>query len=65
MLANDIDPDSGDTRSILSINGTALTGAAQIINVPNGVVNVSAVGVVTFTPNANYNGAVSFDVVVS
>ena len=31
----------------------------------NGTVNVSATGEVTFTPDANYNGAVSFDYVVS
>ena len=50
---------------MLSINGTALTpGTAQTIAVTNGTVNVSAAGVVTFTPAANYHGAVSFNYVV-
>jgi hypothetical protein len=65
LLANDTDVD-GNTLSIVSIGGTTLTpGTAQTIAVPNGTVNVSAAGVITFTPDANYNGAVSFDYVVT
>ena len=37
----------------------------QVIGVVNGSVNVSAGGVVSFSPAANYHGAVSFDYVVS
>ncbi|KFF03167.1 Ig-like domain-containing protein, partial [Flavobacterium reichenbachii] len=50
-----------------SINGTALTGSAQTIAVPNGTVNISASGVITFTPSANFNSAtaISFPYVVS
>ncbi|MBO9586523.1 MAG: DUF11 domain-containing protein, partial [Flavobacterium sp.] len=55
-LANDSDAD-GDTITIASINGTALTGSAQTIAVPNGTVNISAAGVITFTPDANFNSA--------
>ncbi|WP_206743362.1 Ig-like domain-containing protein, partial [Flavobacterium sp. Leaf82] len=65
-LALDSDVD-GDTLTITSINGTTLTGLAQIITVPNGTVNISATGVITFTPNANFNSAtaISFPYVIS
>ena len=53
-LTNDTDVD-GDTLTITSINGTALTGLAQVITVPNGTVNISASGVITFTPSADFN----------
>ena len=56
----------GSSLSVASINGTALTpGVAQAIAVTNGTVNVSAGGVITFTPALNYNGPISFDYVVS
>ena len=65
LLVGDVDVD-GDGLSLQSINGTVITpGSAQAIAVGNGVVNVSGVGVVTFTPDANYNGAITFDYVVS
>ena len=65
LLPGDVDVD-GDVLSIASINGTVLTpGTAQVIGVVNGSVNVSAGGVVSFSPAANYHGAVSFDYVVS
>ncbi|KQX02188.1 Ig-like domain-containing protein [Flavobacterium sp. Root420] len=60
-LALDTDLD-GDTLTVTSINGTALTGSAQTITVPNGTVNISAVGVITFTPNANYNSATAISI---
>ena len=64
LLANDTDLD-GDTLSIESINGVMLTGSAQTIMVPNGTVAIDAMGVITFTPDADYNGPVSFDYVVT
>ncbi|ADI29102.1 retention module-containing protein [Methylotenera versatilis] len=63
LLGNDTDVD-GDTLTIQSINGVAVTGAAQTIGVPNGTVNISVTGVITFTPNNNYTGPASFDYVV-
>ncbi|MFC4720685.1 Ig-like domain-containing protein, partial [Geojedonia litorea] len=64
-LTGDTDAD-GDTLSIVSINGTALTpGTAQSIAVTNGTVAIDAAGVITFTPAANYNGAVSFPYVIT
>ena len=60
-LALDSDLD-GDTLSITSINGTTLTGGAQIIPVTNGTVNISAAGVITFTPSANYNSATAISI---
>ena len=64
LLANDTDLD-GDTLSIESINGVTLTGSAQTLMVPNGTVAIDAMGVITFTPDADYNGPVSFDYVVT
>ncbi|WP_201551171.1 Ig-like domain-containing protein [Psychrobacter fjordensis] len=56
----------GDTLSITDINGTALTpGVAQSIDVPNGVVNIDTAGVISFTPDANFNGDVEFDYTIT
>ena len=60
-LALDTDLE-GDTLSITSINGTTLTGGVQTIPVTNGTVNISAVGVITFTPAANYNSATAISI---
>ncbi|KUJ59424.1 hypothetical protein AR687_23060 [Flavobacteriaceae bacterium CRH] len=57
-LDSDLD---GDTLAITSINGTVLTGLDQVIIVPNAKVNI-AVGVITFTPDANYNSATSISI---
>ncbi len=64
-LIGDTDLD-GDTLTVTSINGTTLIpGTAQVILVPNGTVNVDAAGVITFTPDTNYNGSISFPYVIS
>jgi len=64
-LALDSDPDGG-TLSIVSINGVNLTpGVAQTIPVPNGTVTITAGGVITFTPDPNYSGTVTFPYVIS
>ncbi|MDO6687925.1 cadherin-like domain-containing protein, partial [Agarivorans sp. 3_MG-2023] len=64
LLANDRDLE-GDAISIKSINGTELTpGIAQDIAVANGVVNVTAAGVISFTANADGNGSVDFTYVL-
>ncbi|HSG02637.1 MAG TPA: retention module-containing protein, partial [Marinobacterium sp.] len=62
-LAGDSDLD-GDTLSIVSINGVALTGEAQAIDTPNGTITINE-GVITFTPDENYNGTETFNYVVS
>ncbi|MFH7018275.1 Ig-like domain-containing protein, partial [Flavobacterium sp. FlaQc-47] len=64
VLDSDVD---GDTLSITSINGTVLTGGIQTINVSNGTVNISATGVITFTPALNFNSAtpISISYVIS
>ncbi|MGM4927015.1 T1SS-143 repeat domain-containing protein [Tardiphaga sp. 619_E2_N8_5] len=50
LLANDSDPDAGDTFSITSVQGAT-----------HGTVSLSADHqTITFTPDANYNGAASF-----
>ncbi|MBP2281023.1 CshA-type fibril repeat protein/VCBS repeat-containing protein [Psychrobacter sp. PL19] len=63
-LKNDSDID-GNPLTVTSINGTALTGAAQSITVPNGVVNIDANGGINFSPNSNFNGSVSFPYTIS
>jgi hypothetical protein len=63
-LALDTDID-GNTLTIVSIGGVTLTGVAQIIPVTNGTVSISATSVITFTPNANYNGVVTIPYVIS
>ncbi|WP_151895358.1 cadherin-like domain-containing protein, partial [Patiriisocius marinistellae] len=63
----DLDTDlDGDTLTIESINGTALTpGTAQTIAVDNGTVAIDAAGVITFTPDANFNGDVVIPYVIT
>ncbi|WP_197463459.1 Ig-like domain-containing protein, partial [Cochleicola gelatinilyticus] len=64
-LDDDSDPD-GDTLVIESINGTALTpGTPQTIAVTNGTVTVDAAGVITFTPDENFNGSVVIPYVIT
>ncbi|ELV7518558.1 tandem-95 repeat protein, partial [Photobacterium damselae] len=59
LLGNDSDVDG--TVQITQIAGVALTGGEQEITVENGQIRVAADGTLTFFPNANYNGDVSFD----
>ncbi|UJQ37719.1 retention module-containing protein [Aeromonas caviae] len=61
LLANDKAPDGG--LAIVSINGVVLTGGAQSIAVTNGTVVIAANGSMTFKPNENFNGDISFDYV--
>ncbi|WP_221077442.1 retention module-containing protein [Agarivorans albus] len=64
LVANDSDLE-GDAISVKSIHGTDLTpGVAQSISVPNGVVNVSAAGVISYTASANGSGLVEFSYVL-
>jgi Mg-chelatase subunit ChlD len=64
-LAGDSDPD-GTIPTIQSINGIALTpGVAQSIGVTGGTVSITAASVITFTPNANFNGTVTFPYVIT
>ena len=64
-LNADRDPD-GDTLSIISINGVALTpGIAQAILVNGGVVKVAADGAVTFMPNPGFTGKATIPYVIS
>ena len=66
--SDDSDPD-GDVLTIISINGITLNpgmpGEVQIIPVPDGKVEVSASGVITFTPDMGFNGTVTFPYVIS
>ncbi|MBL0565083.1 retention module-containing protein [Aeromonas veronii] len=61
LLANDNAPDGG--LKIVSINGVMLTGGAQSIAVKDGAVGIAADGSMTFKPNENFNGDISFDYV--
>ncbi|MGR5386871.1 Ig-like domain-containing protein, partial [Photobacterium damselae] len=59
LLSNDSDVDG--TIQITQIAGVELTGGEQEITVEHGQIRVAADGTLTFVPNANYNGDVSFD----
>ncbi|MDC4168993.1 retention module-containing protein [Photobacterium damselae] len=59
LLGNDSDVDG--TIQITQIAGVELTGGVQEITVENGQIRVAADGTLTFVPNANYSGDVSFD----
>ncbi|NOU45325.1 MAG: DUF4347 domain-containing protein, partial [Methyloglobulus sp.] len=53
LLANDTDPDTGDTLTVTSVQG-AVNGTVSLVS-----------GVVTFTPTAHYNGPASFTYTIS
>ena len=64
-LTGDSDVD-GNTLTITDINGVARTpGTAQSIPVTGGTVNITAAGVITFTPNPNFNGTVTIPYSIS
>ncbi|RFC63935.1 Ig-like domain-containing protein, partial [Mesorhizobium denitrificans] len=63
-LSNDSFENSG--RQITAIDGVAITAGGPAIAVANGTVSMAADGVtLTFTPDANYNGATTFQYTVS
>ncbi|MEC9291283.1 MAG: Ig-like domain-containing protein [Pseudomonadota bacterium] len=64
LLANDTDPE-GDTLRITHIDGTALTGNAQTIDVGNGRVIISSTGAMRFEPDANWNGIETFNYTIT
>ncbi|MFC3138855.1 Ig-like domain-containing protein [Shewanella submarina] len=59
LLSNDLAPDGG--LEITHINGVALTGNAQNIDVDNGTVVIAADGSMSFVPDSNFFGTVNFD----
>lgn len=65
-LVDDSDPDVGDILVVSKINGVNLTnGIAQVISVSDGVVNITSLGVISFTPDTNFFGPVSFSYEIS
>ncbi|WJH41457.1 Ig-like domain-containing protein [Aliirhizobium terrae] len=63
VRANDSDVD-GDALTVTAINGTAIA-TGQSIAITGGYIRLDADGRLSFTPNANFNGAVSFSYTVS
>jgi predicted extracellular nuclease len=63
VLANDSDPDH-DTLTVTAINGQAFDAAGHV-TLANGIVTRNADQTLTFTPNTDFNGPVSFDYTVS
>ncbi len=57
VVANDTDPDTGDTLSVTAVTTTPSNGTA--------VVTSGSTATVTYTPNDDYNGTDSFDYTVS
>ncbi len=56
--------DTAGTR-VTEVNGVPLTGGAQSIPVPNGIVNVDAAGNMVFVPSPGYTGPVRFPYTIS
>ncbi|MES2635751.1 MAG: retention module-containing protein, partial [Pseudomonadota bacterium] len=55
-LSNDTDAE-GDSLTLATIGGVAVTpGAPQSIPVSNGIINITAGGVISFTPNSGFSG---------
>ena len=65
LLANDSDID-GDTLVVSRIAGQpVLAGQAQTLIIPNGEVQISATGVITFYPDSSFIGEFDFDYEIS
>ncbi|MBC7967581.1 MAG: tandem-95 repeat protein, partial [Fuerstia sp.] len=65
VLSNDSDIEGG-TLAITQINGSAIVAGGSSIVVTNGTVSLNAAGTqLTFSPAANYSGAISFQYTVS
>ncbi|WP_204114988.1 Ig-like domain-containing protein [Shimia biformata] len=58
-LANDTDPDAGDTLEIDTINGVTVVEGATIAT-DHGMITVGAGGVLNYVPDENYSGTDSF-----
>jgi Ca2+-binding RTX toxin-like protein len=63
VLANDTDPDH-DPLAVSAINGQAFDANGRVV-LANGTVALNADGTLTVTPNANFNGPLSFDYTVT
>src|SRR4030095_2290897 len=63
VLANDSDPDH-DTLTVTAINGQSVEAAGHV-TLANVIVTRNADQTLTFTPNTDFNGPVSFDYTVS
>src|SRR5262249_27472904 len=63
VLANDSDPDH-DALAVSAINGQAFDASGHVA-VANGTVALNGDGTLTFTPSADFNGAISFDYTVT
>ena len=63
VLGNDRRSD-GDTLMITEVAGQPIW-PGQPVTIPEGTVAVNPDGTLTFTPNADFNGPVSFDYTVS
>ncbi|GGG05046.1 hypothetical protein GCM10010924_37040 [Rhizobium wenxiniae] len=63
VRSNDTDAD-GDALTVTAINGTAIA-AGQSVAITGGSIRLDADGRLSFTPNANFNGNVSFTYTVS
>ncbi|HEY4252555.1 MAG TPA: Ig-like domain-containing protein [Roseomonas sp.] len=62
VLANDVDID-GDTRTITHVNGIALANGP--VDVDGGSVALNGDGQLVFTPDAEFNGHITFDYTIN
>jgi hypothetical protein len=62
LLANDSDPNEGDSFSLVSIDGTAVDSASNTVDLASGArVTLNTNGTVTYTREGNNGGTDSFD----
>ncbi len=64
VLANDTDAEN-DTRTVTHVDGQAISVGGGSVSVANGSVVLNADKTLTFTPDADYNGPVSFEYSIS
>lgn len=62
-LANDTDPDGGQTLTITQVDGQSLAGGP--VAVSNGVVSLLSNGALAFTANASFAGATTFNYAIT
>jgi VCBS repeat-containing protein len=61
LLGNDSDPDDGETLTVATVNGTAVSGTATV-DLANGSLELdTGDGTFDYTPDSNFNGTETFD----
>ena len=56
LLANDTDPDTGDTKVVSAVNGVAASVGSQIVLASGALLTVAADGGYSYNPGGRFNG---------